>query len=65
MSASAQEGKFVIISINDVTKTITVAYATIPEQPATTAYTNAVLYPAQQEAVGEAKVATTADTYTL
>ena len=65
VSASAQEGKFVIISINDVTKTITVAYATIPEQPATTAYTNAVLYPAQQEAVGEAKVATTADTYTL
>ena len=65
VSASAQEGKFVIISVNDVTKTITVAYATIPEQPATTAYTNAVLYPAQQEAVGEAKVATTADTYTL
>ena len=65
MSATAQEGKFVIISVNDVTKTITVAYATIPEQPATTAYTNAVLYPAQQEAVGEAKVATTADTYTL
>ncbi|MCI5646101.1 MAG: hypothetical protein MR299_00330 [Bacteroidales bacterium] len=65
VSATAQEGKFVIISINDVTKTITVAYATIPEQPATTAYTNAVLYPAQQEAVGEAKVATTADTYTL
>ena len=65
VSASAQEGKFVIISINDVTKTITVAYATIPEQPAATAYTNAVLYPAQQEAVGEAKVATTADTYTL
>ena len=65
VSATAQEGKFVIISINDVTKTITVAYATIPVQPATTAYTNAVLYPAQQEAVGEAKVATTADTYTL
>ena len=65
VSATAQEGKFVIISVNDVTKTITVAYATIPEQPATTAYTNAVLYPAQQEAVGEAKVATTADTYTL
>ena len=65
VSASAQDGKFVIISVNDVTKTITVAYATIPEQPATTAYTNAVLYPAQQDAVGEAKVATTADTYTL
>ena len=65
VSASAQDGKFVIISVNDVTKTITVAYATIPEQPAATAYTNAVLYPAQQEAVGEAKVATTADTYTL
>ena len=65
VSATAQEGKFVIISVNDVTKTITVAYATIPEQPATTAYTNAVLYPAQQDAVGEAKVATTADTYTL
>ena len=65
VSATAQEGKFVIISVNDVTKTITVAYATIPEQPAATAYTNAVLYPAQQEAVGEAKVATTADTYTL
>lgn len=65
VSASAQDGKFVIISVNDVTKTITVAYATIPEQPATTAYTNAVLYPAQQDAVGEAKLATTADTYTL
>ena len=65
VSASAQDGKFVIISVNDVTKTITVAYATIPEQPTTTAYTNAVLYPAQQDAVGEAKLATTADTYTL
>lgn len=50
----APEGQFAAVAIDDEAETITVNFATLPVLPACEAYTNAVLYPAQQEAVGAA-----------
>ena len=61
----APEGKFAAVAIDDVACTISVYFATLPTQPATVAYTNAVLYPAQQEAVGVAKSEEEKGVYTL
>ena len=61
----APEGQFAAVAINDVAQTITVYFAQIPEQPATVAYTNAVLYPAQQEAVGVAVLTANEGVYTF
>ena len=55
-----QEGKFAVLSINDLTETVTLTYANIPVQAEKAVYANAVVYPAQQDAVGAA-VATEAD----
>ena len=63
--APAVNGKFVIVSINDVAQTVTISYANIPSQPETVAYTNAIVYPAQQEAVGTASITETDGTYTI
>ncbi|MGM9694768.1 MAG: Ig-like domain-containing protein [Alloprevotella sp.] len=60
ISVPAQEGKFAVLSINDLTETVTLTYADVPVQADKQPYANAVLYPAQQEAVGAA-VATEAD----
>lgn len=59
------DGKFAVVSIDDASETIKVSYAAIPAQPATEAYTNAVLYPAQQENVGEAVASESDGAYTL
>ena len=61
----APEGKFAAVAIDDVKQTINVYFATLPTQPATVAYTNAVLYPAQQTAVGAAKSEEKDGVYTL
>ncbi len=61
----APEGKFAAVAIDDVACTISVYFATLPTQPATVAYTNAVLYPAQQTAVGVAKSEEKEGVYTL
>ncbi len=61
----APEGKFAAVAVDDENETITVYFATLPTQPATVAYTNAVLYPAQQEAVGAAKAEEKDGVYTL
>ena len=61
----APEGQFAAVAINDVAQTITVYFAQIPEQPETVAYTNAVLYPAQQEAVGAAVLTENEGVYTF
>ena len=61
----APEGKFAAVAIDDVNETINVYFATLPTQPATVAYTNAVLYPAQQTAVGVAKSEEKEGVYTL
>ena len=61
----APEGQFAAVAINDVTETITVYFAQIPEQPATAAYTKAVVYPAQQDAVGAAVLTEENGVYTF
>lgn len=61
----APEGKFAVVAINDAEETIKVYFATLPTQPRSEVYTNAVLYPAQQTAVGEAKIEEAAGVYTL
>ncbi len=61
----APEGKFAVVVIDDEKQTITVTFVAAPEQPATAAYTNAVVYPLQQEAVGAAKAELKENVYTL
>ncbi|MBQ1177513.1 MAG: hypothetical protein IIX50_00485, partial [Bacteroidaceae bacterium] len=61
----APDGKFAAVSIDEEAKTINVYFATIPAQPTTVAYTNAVLYPAQQTAVGTAVATESNGVYTL
>lgn len=61
----APEGKFATVVVNDEACTITVYFATLPTQPVTEAYTNAVLFPAQQEAVGAAQLGEEDGVYTL
>ena len=61
----APEGQFAAVAIDNEACTINVYFATLPTQPATVAYTNAVLYPAQQEAVGAAKIEEQEGVYTL
>lgn len=61
----APEGQFAAVAIDDVKQTINVYFATLPTQPATVAYTQAVVYPAQQEAVGAAKSDEKDGVYTL
>ena len=61
----APEGQFAAVAIDDEACTISVYFATLPTQPATVAYTDAVLYPAQQEAVGAAKMEEKEGVYTL
>ena len=61
----APKGQFAAVAIDDEACTINVYFATLPTQPATVAYTNAVLYPAQQEIVGVAKIEEEEGVYTL
>ena len=61
----APEGQFAAVLVNDEEETINVYFATLPQQAATATYANAVLYPAQQEAVGAAKIEEADGVYTL
>ena len=61
----APEGKFAAVAVDDEACTINVYFATLPTQPVTEAYTNAVLFPAQQEAVGAAQLVEEDGVYTL
>ncbi len=61
----APEGQFAAVAIDDVEQTINVYFATLPTQPATATYTQAVVYPAQQEAVGAARNDEKDGVYTL
>ena len=65
ITAVAPAGQFAAVAVDDVAETITVYLAEIPEQPATVAYTNAAVYPAQQDAVGAAVLTVENDVYTL
>ena len=61
----APEGQFAAVAVDDEACTINVYFATLPTQPQAEPYTNAVLYPAQQEAVGKAKLEEKEGVYTL
>ena len=61
----APEGMFAAVVIDDVASTINVYFAALPTQPVTETYTQAVVYPAQQEAVGVAKAEVSEGVYTL
>ena len=65
ISVVVPEGKFAAVAINDVDMTIKVYFATLPVQEATAPYANAVLYPAQQTAVGAAAINVVDGVYTL
>ncbi|MBQ8270053.1 MAG: Ig-like domain-containing protein [Bacteroidaceae bacterium] len=61
----APEGQFAAIVVDDEACTISVFFATLPQQATSAPYTNAVLYPAQQTAVGAAKIEEVDGVYTL
>ena len=63
--AEVSNGQFAVVSIDEVSKTINVYFATIPTQSVSDTYTNAVLYPKQQTSVGEANSTESNGVYTL
>lgn len=65
VQVSATEGTFAVVSVNDVTNTITVNFATLPVQPACDTYANAWVYPMQQDNVGAASLTEDNGVYTL
>ena len=65
ISVTAPEGKFAVVSVNDVNNTITVNVATLPVLPACEAYTNAWVYPKQQDNVGAANISEDNGVYVL
>ncbi len=65
VTVNVAEGRFAVVSVNDVTNTVTVNFATLPVQPASETYTNAWVYPMQQENVGAADADEDNGVYTL
>ena len=65
LSVTAPEGKFAVVSVNDAENTIAVNVATLPTLPACEAYTNAWVYPKQQENVGAASISEDEGVYIL
>ena len=61
----APEGQFAAVAVDDEAATITVNFVTLPVLPDCQAYTNAVVYPAQQDAVGAAVATEDNGTYVL
>ena len=61
----APNGQFAAVSIDDVKGTISVYFATIPDQTTSATYQVPVLYPAQQNVVGNAQAAESNNVYTL
>lgn len=65
ITVSAPEGKFAVVSVNDVENTITVNVATLPVLPAVEKYENAWVYPKQQDNVGVANISEDNGVYVL
>ena len=61
----APEGKFAVVSVNDVENTIVVNVATLPEFPTVEKYENAWVYPKQQDNVGVANISENNGVYIL
>ena len=65
ISVIAPEGKFTVVSVNDVNNTITVNVATLPVLPSVEKYENAWVYPKQQDNVGAASISEDNGVYVL
>ena len=65
VAVTAPEGKFAVVSVNDAENTITVNVATLPTLPACEPYTNAWVYPKQQDNVGAANISEDNGVYVL
>ena len=65
VSVVAPEGKFAVVSVDDVNNNITVNVATLPVQADCETYENAWVYPKQQENVGAAEMTEEDGVYTL
>lgn len=65
VTAPEKEGKFATVQIDPETKTITVAYYDLPTLEDSEPYTNAWLYPIQQDKVGDASAWHENNVYTL
>ncbi|MBO5864959.1 MAG: hypothetical protein J6Q73_02775 [Bacteroidaceae bacterium] len=65
ITVTAPEGKFAVVSVDDVNNTITVNVATLPVLPAVEKYENAWVYPKQQDNVGVANISEDNGVYVL
>ena len=65
VAITAPEGQFAVVSVDDVNNTITVNVATLPELPVCETYTNAWVYPKQQDNVGIALLVEDEGVYTI
>lgn len=63
--ASQKEGKFAVVNIDNEKKTISVTYYDLPALRESQAYTQAWVYPKQQDAVGAAVSEKEGDVFTL
>ena len=63
--ATQKEGKFAVVSVDNETKTVSVTYYDMPELRNSEAYTQAWVYPKQQDAVGAAMSEKEGEVYTL
>ena len=63
--ASQKEGKFAVVNVDNDTKTVSVTYYDMPALRDSQPYTQAWVYPKQQDAVGTAMSEKEGDVYTL
>lgn len=63
--ASQKEGKFAVVNVDNETKTVSVTYYDMPALRDSQPYTQAWVYPKQQDAVGTAMSEKEGDVYTL
>ena len=65
VTVNAPDGKYAFVSVDNATSTVSVSVVTLPEQGASQPYTNAWVYPKQQDNVGEASLEEVDGVYTL
>lgn len=65
VAASKKEGKFATVNVDNEARTISVTYYDMPELRESAAYTNAWVYPRQQDNVGIAQSEVEGNVYTL
>lgn len=65
ITVPAPEGKFAIVQVNQEEQKVSISLLAVPTQPETVPYTSALLYPIQQDNVGQARAETSDNVYTL